>query len=156
LLRAAGGTGAIRRGKEILFEGYTEDEIWALPKEHVNAIILTGETVVFRAGSATILGEFRVEGNRLRIELAQIEGGREGVLLLGLGALARRFALRNGISAVEWIVHAVHCAKPTLKLRRVLERRGFVVSKLPSIDEAYYKLEEMTDGPPTKTIARET
>src|SRR6516225_3029787 len=105
----------MRRGKEILFEGYTEDEILALPKEHVNAIILTGETVVFRAGSATILGEFRVEGNRLRIELAQIEGGGEGVLL-GLGALARRFALLNGLSVVEWIVHAVHCAKPNLKL----------------------------------------
>ena len=57
----------MRRGKEILFEGYTEDEILALPKENVDAIILTGETVVFQAGSATILGEFRVEGNRHRI-----------------------------------------------------------------------------------------
>lgn len=96
-----------------------------------------------------------MEGNRLRIELAQIEGGGEGALL-GLGALARRFALLNGLSAVEWIVHAVRCAKPNLKLRRVLERRGFVVSRLPTIDEAYYKLEEITDGLPTKTIARET
>lgn len=52
MLTDAGGTGAMRRGKEILFEGYTEDEILALPKEHVNTIILTGETVVFRAGSA--------------------------------------------------------------------------------------------------------
>ena len=141
------------RRNEILFEGYTEDEILALPKEQVAAMILTGETVIFRAGSATILGEFRVDGNRLRIELAQIEGGGEGVLL-GLGALARRFALLNDLSAVEWIVHAVHCAKPNLKLRRVLERRGFVVSRLPTIGEAYYKLEEITDGPPTKTIAK--
>ena len=141
------------RRNEILFEGYTEDEILALPKEQVAAMILTGETVIFRAGSATILGEFRVDGNRLRIELAQIEGGGEGVLL-GLGALARRFALLNDLSAVEWIVHAIYCAKPNLKLRRVLERRGFVVSRLPTIGEAYYKLEEITDGPPTKTIAK--
>jgi hypothetical protein len=139
----------MRQGKEILFEGYTEDEILALPKEQVEAMILTGETVVFRAGSATILGEFRVDGNRLRIELAQLEGGGEGVLL-GLGALARRFALLNDLNAVEWIVHAIHCAKPNLKLRRVLERRGFVVSKLPIVGEAYYKLEEITGGPPTK------
>lgn len=86
-----GGAGGMRRGREILFEGYTEDEILALPREQVETMILTGETIVFRAGSATVLGEFRVEGNRLRIELAQIEGGGEGVLL-GLGALARRFA----------------------------------------------------------------
>ena len=131
---------------EILFEGYTENEILALPREQVEAMILTGRPVVFRAGSATILGEFRVDGSRLQIELAQIEGGGEGVLL-GLGALARRFALLNNLSAVEWIVHAVQCAKPNLKLRRVLERRGFVVSKLPTVGEAYYKREEITGGP---------
>jgi hypothetical protein len=125
---------------EVLFEGYTEEEILTLPKEQVEAMILTGETVVFRTGTAEILGEFRVDNNRLRIELAQIEGGGEGVLLR-LGALARRFGHLNQLSAIEWIVHAVHCAKPNLKLRRVLERRGFVVSKLPAIGEAYYLLE---------------
>jgi hypothetical protein len=125
---------------EVLFEGYTEAEILALPKEQLEAIILTGQPVVFRAGSATILGEFRVEGSRLRIELAQIEGGGEGVLL-SIGALARRFAQLNQLHAIEWIVHAVHCAQPNLKLRRVLERRGFVVSVLPAGGEAYYLLE---------------
>jgi len=49
-------------------------------------------------------------------------------------------------SAVEWIVHAAHCAKPDLTLRRVLERRGFVISKLPTVGEAYHKLEEITVG----------
>ena len=47
---------------EVLFEGYTEDELLALPKEQIEAMILTGQPVIFRAGSATILGEFRVEG----------------------------------------------------------------------------------------------
>jgi hypothetical protein len=65
---------------EVLFEGFTEDEILGLPKEQIEALILTGEPVVFRAGSATILGEFCVQGRRLRIELAEIEGGGEGVL----------------------------------------------------------------------------
>lgn len=125
---------------EVLFEGYTDEEILALPREQVEAMILTGETVVFRAGSATILGEFRVEHNRLRVELAQIEGGGEGVLVR-LGALARRFAQLNKLGAIEWIVHAVYCAKPNLKLRRVLERRRFVVTVLPEVGEAYYLLE---------------
>jgi hypothetical protein len=135
---------------EVLFEGYTEEEILTLPKEQVEAMILTGETVVFRAGTAEILGEFRVDNNRLRIELAQIEGGGEGVLLR-LGALATRFGHLNQLSAIEWIVHAVHCAKPNLKLRRVLERRGFVISKLPAIGEAYYLLEPII----AQRVARE-
>lgn len=108
-------------------------------------MILTGRPVVFRAESATILGEFRVDGKRLQIELAQIEGGGEGVLL-GLGALARRFACLNELSSVEWIVHAVHCAKPNLKLRRVLEHRGFVISKLPTVGESYYKRERYQEA----------
>jgi hypothetical protein len=125
---------------EVLFEGYTEDELLALPREQVQAMILTGEPVVFRAGSPTILGEFRVEGNRLRIELAQIEGGGEGVLL-SIWALARKFAQLNQLTAIEWIVDAVHCAQPNLKLRRVLERRGFVITVLPAVGEAYYLME---------------
>jgi hypothetical protein len=112
---------------EILFEGYMEEEILALPREQVDAMILTGQPVVFRAGSATILGEFRVEGSLLPIELAQIDGGGEGVLL-STCALARRFAQLNHLTVIEWVVDAVHCANPNLKLRRVLERKGFKIS----------------------------
>jgi len=46
--------------------------------------------------------------------------------------------VRRGLSAVEWIVHAVNCARPNPKLRRVLERRGFEVRDIAGIGEAYY------------------
>jgi len=42
------------------------------------------------------------------------------------------------IVSIEGIVHAVSCAKPNLKLRRVLERRGFVVEKIDGVGEAYH------------------
>jgi hypothetical protein len=42
---------------------------------------------------------------------------------------------------VERIIHAVTCAQPNLKLRRVLECGGFVVENVDGIDEAYYLLE---------------
>jgi hypothetical protein len=128
------------RRSEVLFEGYTEDELLALPRELMEAMILTGQPVIFRAGSATILGEFRVEGNRLHIELAQIEGGGEGVLV-AIWALARRYAQLHQLAAIEWVVDAVHCAQPNLRLPRVLERRGFVIKALPAVGEAYYLLE---------------
>jgi hypothetical protein len=106
--------------REVRFEGLSAEEIPNLPKITVEQLILIGEALVFRAGSAVLLGSFRIHDNRLVIELAQVEGGGEGVLI-SLGSLARRYAQLHGLSGVEWIVHAVSCAKPNLKLRRVLE-----------------------------------
>jgi hypothetical protein len=99
-------------------------------------MVLIGVPIVFRAGSAVVLGSFKVEADRLTLELVQIEGGGEGVLL-SLGSLARRYAKLHQLSAVEWVVHAVTCANPNHKLRRVLERRGFVVRQVDGV-EAYH------------------
>jgi hypothetical protein len=70
-----------RNEREVRFEGLTEAEVLALPQEEVNGLILLGEPLVFRVGSATLLGSFRVTDKRLIIELAQIDGGGEGVLV---------------------------------------------------------------------------
>ena len=123
--------------REVLFEGFSEQEILALPHEHIEKLILLGEPLVFRAGSAELLGSFKIASDRLVVELAQIEGGGEGVLI-SLASLAKRYVTLSKLSGVEWIVHAVTCAKPNLKLRRVLERRGFVVRNVDGIGEAYY------------------
>jgi len=42
-------------------------------------------------------------------------------------------------------VHAVSCAKPNLKLRRVLDRRGFVVREIPGFGEAYHFIDKDFD-----------
>ena len=66
--------------QQITIEGYTPDEVLALPDDELEALIMTGEPLAFRAGSAEILGEFRIIDACLRVELAHIEGGGEGVL----------------------------------------------------------------------------
>jgi hypothetical protein len=134
-----------RSHREVLFEGLTEGEILSLPAREIEQLILFGEPIVFRAGTATILGSFRSTPARLTIELAQIEGGGEGILV-SLGSLVRRYAIMNGLSEVEWIVHAVTCAKPNLKLRRVLASRGFVIEEVPGIGEAYHFLDSSFAG----------
>jgi hypothetical protein len=63
-----------------------------------------------------------------------------------MGSLTRRYAAQHGLSGVEWIVHAVSCAKPNLKLRRVLERRGFVVKQVAGVGEAYYFFDAFQAG----------
>jgi hypothetical protein len=133
--------------REVLFEGLSEQEILALPHEHIEKLILLGEPLVFRAGSAGILGSFKIANDRLVVELAQIEGGGEGVLI-SLASLAKRFVSLRKLSGVEWIIHAVTCAKPNLKLRRVLERRGFIVENAEGVGEAYYLWEASRNPAP--------
>jgi hypothetical protein len=128
--------------KKILIEGYAPEEILSLPDEQIEAFVFAWKPLIFKAGSAEILGEFRLQSDRLTVELAQIEGGGEGVLST-LVALAERYAQSRGLNQVEWIVHAVNCAKPNPKLRRVLERRGFVIENVPSVGAAYYKLRQI-------------
>ena len=126
--------------RTVLLEGYTVDEILALPSEVLEDFVFTGESVVFRVGSAEVLGEFRRGQGRLVLELAQIEGGGEGVLP-SIGALARRYALGEGLHEIEWIVHAVSCARPNAKLRQMLQRRGFVIRHVPGSGDAYHRVE---------------
>jgi len=59
-------------------------------------------------------------------------------VLPALASVARRYAVLHGFLRVEWIVHAVTCANPNLKLRRVLEHRGFSIKRIAGIGDAYY------------------
>ncbi len=121
----------------ILIEGYSVDELLALPNEDLQAIALRDEPLVFKAGSANLLGRFSVAGDTLVMELAHVDGGGEGALP-SLASLAARYARREHLAFIEWRVHAVHCARPNLKLRRVLERRGFVVRHVEGTGECYW------------------
>lgn len=125
--------------RDIRIEGLTPDDLLSLPDEELDALVLLDEPITFHAGSAEVLGQFRVVDRRLVVELAQIEGGGEGVLGT-LWGLTSRYVDSRELDGVEWIVHALNCARPNPKLRRVLERRGFEVRDLPKIGEAYYLL----------------
>jgi hypothetical protein len=123
--------------REILFEGFSRDQILQLPAEQIEKLVLTGEPIVFAAGSARILGEFRLQNNRLVVTLAQIEGGGEGVLP-SLWRLIEDYAKSRSLEGVEWVVHAVSCAKPNPKLKRVLERKGFAVRDVEGVVAYFY------------------
>ena len=133
------------RTRRILIEGLTVDEMLALPDEHVAALVAVGP-VVFSAGSAEILGQIRLRPGSLMIELAQIDGGGEGVLPV-LRRLAELYAQQRELDAVEWVVHAINCARPNLKLRRLLEKRGFEVRDVEGIGPAYYFRHQINEAP---------
>lgn len=119
--------------REVLIEGYTVDEILSIPNEELDHFVFCGWPIVCAAGSAKILGKFDRTDDTLILELAHIDDGGEGALP-AVGALASRYAAREKLSFVEWRVHAVHCANPNAKLRRVLERRGFKISTIADVE----------------------
>lgn len=128
--------------REILLDGYTAEEILCFSDADLQAFVFTDEPLAFRIGSAEILGQFRLDKNRLVVELAHIDGGGEGVLKT-LWQLAARYATSRQLGPVGWIVHAVSCASPNFKLRRVMERLGFVVRDLPNHGLAYHYVQDL-------------
>jgi hypothetical protein len=60
-----------------------------------------------------------------------------------LWSLAERYAAGKRLQRVEWIVHAVHCAQPNLKLRRILELKGFTIEMMSHVGEVYRYVHEV-------------
>ncbi|WP_146210015.1 hypothetical protein [Vitiosangium sp. GDMCC 1.1324] len=87
--------------RRILLEGYTPEEILRLSDEELRAFVFADEPLVFQAGSAQVLGQFQVKEARLVVELAQIDGGGEGILQT-LWHLSEHYARSRGLDSVEW------------------------------------------------------
>ncbi len=124
-------------GRTVRLEGLAPDEVLALPDEAIDTLVLCGEPLVFRAGTAEILGRFWTTQSSLVLELGHIDGGGEGVLPT-IAVLAERYARRRGLAALDWRVHALNCAKPNPKLRRVLDRLGFAVADVSDTGLCYH------------------
>jgi len=133
-------------GRAVTLEGLTPDEVLALPDDAIDTLILCGEPLVFRAGTAEILGRFWTTDSALVLELGHIDGGGEGVLPT-IAVLAERYARRRGLAALDWRVHALNCANPNLKLRRLLDRLGFVITDVPDTGPCYHLLQPLGPSP---------
>ena len=59
--------------RDVLFEGFSEQQILDLSKETFEQSVFLGEPLLFKAGRALIVGSCKIESGRLVIELAQIE-----------------------------------------------------------------------------------
>ena len=131
--------------KRITIEGYTAEELLNLPEEQIDPFVLCNQPVAFRVGSAEILRQFKVNNDRMIVELAHIDSGGERVLPT-IWMVAERYASKKQLKTVERIVHAVHCAKANLKLRRILELKGFKVNSIAGIEDAYWYVQKASQG----------
>jgi hypothetical protein len=55
-----------------------------------------------------------------------------------MSAILRLAQLRHA-SELEWFVFAANCARPNLRLRPILERRGFTLRETPNGGSCYYR-----------------
>lgn len=122
----------------ILFEGYTQEEILALSDDEIEAWIFVDDPIIFKVGTAEILAKVEIVDSSLVIELAQIDGGGEGILMK-IGILARKYARKHKLQTIEWIVHSLDCLDPNPKLNPMLERAGFSIQEVPNKGKAYYR-----------------
>src|SRR4051812_17043300 len=111
-------------------EGVSPADLLQTPVRDLKELLFTDKPISFRIGSADVLAQFALTKERLVIELAHIDGGGEGVLPL-FWKLAPELAKKCNVDTVEWIVHAINCAKPNLKLRRVMVKMGFSIEPVP-------------------------
>ena len=124
-------------------EGATVDEILNWPEEYFDELVLIDKPIVFNIGSAQVLGQFALTDNELVVELAQIEGGGEGVLP-AISKISKHIAKIKRLNSISCVVHAINCANPNLKLRAHLEKAGFLIKNVSGKGDAYHKQIKIT------------
>jgi len=131
-------------------EGLSLEEWRALSIEQRNALIPLGRAITFRIGTATVLAEADECGGVLIVNLAQIDGGGEGVLLR-LWKLIATWALERGCTAIRWNVFAATCVDPNPRLQQFLRSNGFDEIDDPSHGRIFARTTELH---PTKSKVR--
>ena len=124
--------------KSFNIEGESLKEILAWPEHYFDELVLIDDPIVLNIGTAEVLGQFAIKDNVLVVELAQIDGGGEGVLP-AISRIAKRVAKMKSIKTIDCVVHAINCAEPNLKLRSHLVKTGFEIKNVPGKGDAYFK-----------------
>ena len=112
-------------------EGLSLQDLKSLPKEEVDSLLAFGRPITFRIGSANVLAEFNRLGDTLEVNLAHIDGGGEGVLVV-LWKAVEAYAAEREFSAIQWNVYALTCAHPNPRLQRFLRAKGFAETEHPA------------------------
>ena len=121
-------------------EGIAIDELLRMSGAELDALVLNDREIVFNFGNSEVLGRFGIAGETLRVEVAHIDGGGEGVLRT-FAVACRKVASQRHVKRIDWIVHAATCAAPNQRLQQVLEARGFAVEDVPNVGPAYRRIE---------------
>lgn len=110
---------------ELEIAGLPLSQLRGMAADDLDGLMAFGRPISFDLGSASILAEFNRSGEVLLVNLAHIDGGGEGVLVV-LWTLIRRYAAERVYAAIRWNIHAATCANPNPRLQKFLRRREFI------------------------------
>jgi len=127
----------------ILIEGLKPEDLISL--EELEGYAAAGRPIVITVGAAQVLAEFSIEEKVLKVEIAVVEQGGEGVLPVLIDVIERA-ALSRKFVAIEWSVLARNCSTPNPKLIKVLERVGFEVHQIDDGPEFYWQRRSTNDS----------
>ncbi|QND55227.1 hypothetical protein [Mesorhizobium huakuii] len=126
----------------IEIEGTSLEDLRTMPHADQDALLAFGRPISFTMGSATVLAEFNRRDGTLLVNLAHIDGGGEGVLLV-LWKHTRAFAIERQFSTVRWNVHAATCAKPNPRLQRFLRTHEFAEIDDPDYGRIFVRTQRL-------------
>jgi hypothetical protein len=87
-------------------EGVSVDALKAMVPSDLDELLAFGKPITFQMGTATILAEFNRLDEGLSVNLAHIDGGGEGVLVI-LRRLIIIYAKERNYLGIVWNVHAL-------------------------------------------------
>lgn len=124
-------------------EGLSLKALKALPPDEQDALLGFGRPITFHIGTAVILAEFNRSDDELVVNLAHVDGGGEGVLVV-LWKAVERYAADRGYRSLQWHVHALTCARPNPRLQRFLRNRGFVEIAHETYGPVFFQRQDVT------------
>ncbi len=132
-------------------EGVSLRALKTLRKDEQDALLAFGNPITFRIGTANILAEFNRSDRELIVNLAHIDGGGEGVLVL-LWKAVRTYAANRGYMSVQWHVHALTCVRPNPRLQHFLRLRGFAEVDHEVYGHIFALRENLDETPPASAV----
>jgi hypothetical protein len=127
-------------------EGISIKVLKGLPRDEQDALLAFGRPITFRIGTANILAEFNRTDRKLTVNLAHIDGGGEGVLVL-LWKAVQNYAADRGYISVDWHIHALTCVRPNPRLQQFLRRQGFAEINHEVYGQIFTRQEDVSEMP---------
>ncbi len=121
---------------------YAVDELQAMSQRDLDALLGSGRPIDIRFATGRLRGRFGVADGTLRVEVSEIDGGGDAMLMT-FSTGCRNLARQRGIGKIEWLVHAAACAAPNRRLQQVLPARGFTLQDVQGVGQAYRRLENI-------------
>ena len=121
---------------------YSIEDLQKMPEQDLVALLSNGRPIDIRFGNGRLRGRFGVVDGALRVEVMELEGGGDGMLMTFSNG-CRNMARQRAIRKIDWLVHAAASEGANQRLQQVLTTRGFTLQDVQGVGQAYRRTENI-------------